>query len=68
MLIISEKKIEHTHPVGLLQPIPIPEHKWGSVSMDFVTEIPKRKGKDSIFVVVDRLIKYAHFIFFRNHY
>jgi hypothetical protein len=29
--------------------------------MDFITWLPKPKGKNAIFVVVDRLTKYAHF-------
>jgi hypothetical protein len=56
----QENKDEHTHPVGLLQPLPIPEQKWDSISMDFITEFPKVQGKDCIFVVVDRLTKFAH--------
>ena len=33
----------------------------GSVSMEFIMGLPKSQRKDNIFVVVDRLTKYAHF-------
>jgi hypothetical protein len=57
----QENKDEHTHPVGLLQPLSIPEHKWESISMDFITGLPRAQGKDYIFVLVDRLTKFSHF-------
>ena len=59
--VCQQNKSEHTLPAGLLQPLPIPEHKWESISMDFITGLPRVNGRDCIFVVVDRLTKYAHF-------
>ena len=56
-------KVEKQRPAGLLQPLPIPEWKWESIAMDFVTGFPKSpKKNDAIWVVVDRLTKCAHFI------
>ncbi|KAK1664814.1 hypothetical protein QYE76_052973 [Lolium multiflorum] len=51
------------------QPLQIPEWKWDSVGMDFITGLPKSsKGNDSIWVVVDRLTKVAHFIAVKTTY
>jgi hypothetical protein len=62
-------KAEHQKPVGLLQPLPIPVWKWDEVGMDFVVGLPKTlKGHDSIWVIVDRLIKVAHFLPVRTNY
>nr|KYP69549.1 Retrotransposable element Tf2 [Cajanus cajan] len=62
-LVCQKAKIEHQKPSGLLQPLSIPEWKWDSISMDFVVALPRtRRGHDSIWVIVDRLTKSAHFL------
>jgi hypothetical protein len=62
-------KAEHQRPAGLLQPLQIPQLKWDEIGMDFIVSLPRtRIGYDSIWVVVDRLTKAAHFIPVKNTY
>ena len=68
-LTCQQIKIEHQKPVGLLQPLSIPEWKWERITMDFVTGLPRtQSGHDAIWVIVDRLTKSAHFIATNNTY
>jgi hypothetical protein len=65
----QQVKVEHQHPTGLLQPLPIPEWKWEVISMDFITGLPRSsKQNDSIMVVVDKLSKETHFIPVKSTY
>ena len=62
-LTCAKVKIEHQKPSGLLQQLEIPEWKWERITMDFITKLPKTSGGlDSIWVIVDRLTKSAHFL------
>ena len=62
-LTCQKLKVEHQKPAGLMQPLEVPEWKWDSISMDFVIWLPNTlRGHDSIWVIVDRLTKSAHFI------
>ena len=59
----SRVKADHLIPAGLLQPLSVLGWKWEEISMDFIVGLaPPQKGFDSIWVIVDRLTKSAHFI------
>ena len=57
----KDKAICHTQ-YGLLQPLEVPYAPWDSISMDFITDLPLSNGHDSIWVIVDRFTKMAHFV------
>ncbi|GJY60497.1 reverse transcriptase domain-containing protein, partial [Tanacetum coccineum] len=62
-LTCSRVKAECQKPSGLLVQPEIPMWKWERITMDFVTKLPKTSiGHDTIWVIVERLTKSAHFI------
>jgi len=58
----QKNKTSSAKPAGLLQPLAIPEFRWQSVSVDFITQLPETAaGHTAIVVFVDRLSKMVHF-------
>ncbi|GJP57580.1 hypothetical protein CLOP_g20993, partial [Closterium sp. NIES-67] len=59
----ARNKSDTKKPGGLLQPLEIPDEPWESVSLDFITDLPKiRDGHTAILVFVDRLTNMVHFV------
>lgn len=58
----SRYKRPRRKPHGLLQPLPISDKPWKSISMDFIEQLPNSGGFDAILVVVDRFSKMAIFL------
>ncbi|GJY98949.1 putative reverse transcriptase domain-containing protein [Tanacetum coccineum] len=62
-LTYAKVKAECQKPSGLLQQPEIPVWKWERITMDFVSKLPKTSsGYDTIWVIVDRLTRSAHFL------
>ncbi|GKD55107.1 putative reverse transcriptase domain-containing protein, partial [Tanacetum coccineum] len=60
---------KHQRPSDLLQQPKIPVWKWEGIAMDFMTKLPRTSsGHDTIWVIVDRLTKSAHFLPMREDY
>ena len=60
-LVCQQDNVEQRKPEGLLEPLPVAERPWESMTMDFITFLPKSDGFGKIMVVVDRFSKYATF-------
>jgi hypothetical protein len=61
--ICQRVKASHLKTTGILQPLPIPSWKWEDISMDFIVGLPHTSLRhDSVWVIVDRLTKTAHFL------
>nr|GEW61611.1 reverse transcriptase domain-containing protein [Tanacetum cinerariifolium] len=67
-LMCAKVKAKHQRPSGLLVQPAIPMWKWDNITMDFITELLKSsQGFDTIWVIVDRLTKSAHFLPIREN-
>jgi hypothetical protein len=65
----QREKAEHQRPARLLQLLQVPKWKWEEIAMDFIVGLPRtQSGYDSIWVIMDRLTKVAHFIPVKSTY
>jgi hypothetical protein len=56
-------KASNLKVAGTLQPLPIPSWKWEDICMDIIVGLPNTsRHHDSIWVIVDKLTKIAHFL------
>jgi len=59
----QRSKSSTKRPFGLLSPLPIPDTRWHTVTMDFITDLPVSScGHDAILVFVDKLTKFVHLV------
>ncbi|MCO5605312.1 hypothetical protein L7F22_059494 [Adiantum nelumboides] len=62
-VVCQKTKYDRGKQPGLLQPLPIPDSPWESISMDFIFGLPKSiHGNTGIWTIVNRFSKQAHFI------
>ena len=58
----QRNKPSNQQPHGLLQPLEIPDTRWSSVAIDFITGLPRSSGFNAILTITDRLTKMVHLI------
>ncbi|GKC28827.1 putative reverse transcriptase domain-containing protein [Tanacetum coccineum] len=68
-LTYSKVEAEHQKPSRLLQQPDILKWKWKKITIDFITKLTRtNNGHDAIWVIVDQLIKSAHFLAIRKDF
>jgi transposase InsO family protein len=60
--VCQRTKVSKQKSHGLLKTLEVPTRPWVDISMDFVEQLPKSSGYDSILVIIDRLTKWAIFV------
>ena len=59
----QRNKSSTQRPFGLLSPLDIPDSRWHTVTMDWITDLPTSSGGfNAILVIVDKLTKYVHLV------
>jgi hypothetical protein len=66
--VCQQAKPAYNRVPGLLQPLPIPEQAWHTVTMDFIEGLLKSQSFDTILVVIDKFTKYGHYIPLKHPY
>ena len=62
-VLCQRNKSRRHRPFGALQPLPIPEKPWHTITFDQIVKLPvTAKGNNSIWVFVDKLTKMVHFV------
>ncbi len=62
-VLCQRNKSRRHRPFGALQPLPVPEKPWHTVTFDFIVKLPEtERGNNSICVFVDKLTKMVHFV------
>ncbi|KAL0148188.1 hypothetical protein M9458_056509 [Cirrhinus mrigala] len=49
-------------PAGKLHPLPVPNHPWSHLGVDFITDLPSSDGNTCILVIIDRFSKFCRLI------
>ncbi|KAF5698706.1 reverse transcriptase domain-containing protein, partial [Fusarium globosum] len=64
----AKTKAQRHKPYGQLQPLPVAQRPWDSITMDFITKLPLSEEPstgifyDSIMIIVDRFTKFSYYI------
>ncbi|KAD5508745.1 hypothetical protein E3N88_16448 [Mikania micrantha] len=66
--VCQRSKYETVASPGLLEPLPVPRSLFTDITMDFITGLPMSQNKDTIFVAMHWLTKFAPFMALKYPY